>query len=295
MAKILFVVTVCHMMAVLGSLLWLLLALANTVLSWSWCLSSPSALLMRGYVVDGTIDTTTSATTIGGAPCRGHPLILYAADTSDTSRANNYEPPLPNFCANCGSDQMELRVPENDERLRAVCGACGHIVYSNPKIVVSCVVWSNDDEANGRRILLAKRAIEPRLGYWGIPQGFMEHGETTRDAAIREVQEETGITTSMTNLKLRAVYNVPGSVQLLYEVELPSTRERQHTLAITTIESSEIRWFSEKELPYDELCFPTVKWALEHCLSNSDQVQQRTKFYDSKVEQWTMIEDEPIN
>lgn len=216
-----------------------------------------------------------------------------------------YKPNVPNFCSDCGSDKMELRIPENDERLRAVCGDCGHIEYSNPKVVVSCVVWSSQGEKGDSQqqqyprlsALLGKRSIEPRAGYWGIPQGFMEHGETTREAAIREVNEETGATVK--DLKLRGIYNVPGSIQILYEgwmVNGGDGAEAGHELLPnTTLESSEIRLFDVADIPYDELCFPTVKWALEHCLSESDRVQQKNKFYDPDLDQWCEFEDERID
>ena len=98
------------------------------------------------------------------------------------------EPSVPNFCADCGSAAMVLKIPPGDERLRACCDHCGRIEYQNPKIVASCVVRCPQG-----KVLLAKRAIEPRRGTWGIPQGFMEHGETSLQAAAREVYEETGV------------------------------------------------------------------------------------------------------
>ena len=88
-----------------------------------------------------------------------------------------------NFCSHCGQP-VTLRVPEGDHRPRHVCTACGTVHYQNPKIVAGCV-----PEHEGR-ILLCRRAIEPRLGYWTIPAGFMENGETTQDAARRESLEE---------------------------------------------------------------------------------------------------------
>jgi ADP-ribose pyrophosphatase YjhB (NUDIX family) len=198
------------------------------------------------------------------------------------------DPPLPNFCADCGEASMKLKIPHGDERLRAVCDACGRIEYSNPKVVVSCVVWTDDD-----RCLLGKRAIEPRKGTWGIPQGFMEHGETTREAAAREVLEETGAI--ITDLSLRAVYNVPGSVQLLYEATV-SGEAVQQQIARSTHESSEVTLFPLDAIPYDELCFPTVRWALEHCIAlqkeGATRVQQRTKFYNAELDQWSEFEDE---
>jgi ADP-ribose pyrophosphatase YjhB (NUDIX family) len=192
---------------------------------------------------------------------------------------------------------MVLAIPAGDERRRAVCGACGTVTYANPRVVVACVVRTDDN-----RILLAKRAIAPRLGYWGMPQGFLEHGETTREAAIREVREETGaLLTSAAQLTLQAVYQVPGSVQLVYQAKVAAAT-LQDQLATTTLESSAIQLFSPEEIPYEELCFPTVQWALEHCLTSTSnekqppgarpRVQQRTKLYDAALDQWSDFEDE---
>lgn len=202
----------------------------------------------------------------------------------------------PNFCSDCGSDQMELRIPENDERIRACCNDCGSIVYSNPKVVVACVVaLEEENDTDDYRLLLAKRAIEPRKGYWGIPQGYMEHGETTRQAAAREVYEETGVNLLPDDLTFRAVYNVPGSVQLVYEARIEDHESLD--LPETTLESTEIKFFSHNSLP--DLCFPTVQWAIDHCRSSRPSstitaIQQKTKFYDATTDTWSEFEDEAL-
>lgn len=219
-------------------------------------------------------------------PRRMYPLLV----TTPLSAMNSYAPPLPKFCADCGNSSMELKVPLGDERLRACCSSCGRIEYVNPKVVVSCVVLTDDDAC-----LLAKRAIEPRKGTWGIPQGYMEHGETSRQAAAREVWEETGAVVQPDDLRLRAVYNVPGSVQLVYEARVSDTCALQDQLAqydTTESESLQVELVSYKDLDNHELCFPTVQWALDHCLSSSSPVQQRTKFYDAATETWSDFEDE---
>eukprot|EP00977_Amphora_coffeiformis_P003468 scaffold640_cov166-Amphora_coffeaeformis.AAC.4 len=190
---------------------------------------------------------------------------------------------------------MEIRVPPDDERPRACCSDCGHVVYVNPKLVVATVVMSpNKDEEGRMECLLAKRAIEPREGYWGIPQGFMELGETTRQAAVREVYEETGAVLHPEQLKFRAVYNVPGSVQLVYEATVP--REALE-IAASTAESTEVGFFALDALP--DLCFPTVQWALDHCTSQNALdggriIQQKTKFYDATKDIWGEYEDEAL-
>lgn len=196
-------------------------------------------------------------------------------------------PPLPNFCSACGSPAMELRVPDGDERLRACCKSCGRIEYVNPKVVVACVVLTDDG-----RCLLAKRAIEPRLGTWGFPQGYMENGETSRAAAAREVLEETGAVVDPDALRFCGVYNLPNHVQLVYEARVPGAA-LESQIASTTLESSEIVLFANDALPSpDEICFPTVSWALDHCLAGAPFVQQRTKWYFADTGEWRTIDEE---
>ena len=215
------------------------------------------------------------------------------------------EPPLPNFCADCGSSNMKICIPEGDERPRACCTDCGAIVYVNPKVVVATVVLaesmsSADDENNNGRgnthptpyVLLARRAIEPRKGYWGIPQGFQELGETSRQAAVREVWEETGAVLDTDALQFRAVYNVPGSVQLVYLVLCKN--QSDIAIADETTESTHVAFFPTNNLP--DLCFPTVQWAIDHCTSTSHTqvtgIQQKTKTYDAATNTWGEHEDE---
>jgi ADP-ribose pyrophosphatase YjhB (NUDIX family) len=176
---------------------------------------------------------------------------------------------------------MELCVPEGDDHLRAVCQDCQAVVYANPKVVVACVV-----QTPTKKVLLAKRAIEPRAGYWGIPQGYMELGETTRQAICREVREETGAEIAEDQLRFRALYNVPGSVQLVYSLTVP---EEDLVIAERTTESEAIGLFPLDSLP--DLCFPTVQWALDHCRTSSGEIQQKNKLYDSDSGEWSESED----
>jgi len=88
------------------------------------------------------------------------------------------------FCSECGSARLAWRVPDGDTVPRDVCDACGTIHYRNPKIVVGCLATLDDE------VLLCRRAIEPRLGLWTLPAGFMENGETLAAGAVRETLEE---------------------------------------------------------------------------------------------------------
>ncbi|MCB0584572.1 MAG: NUDIX hydrolase [Phaeodactylibacter sp.] len=157
-----------------------------------------------------------------------------------------------NFCSNCGSDQLEFRVPEGDNRPRYVCANCGVIHYSNPKIVTGCLpVWRN-------KVLLAKRAIDPRKGYWNVPSGYLENGETVEQGAAREVWEET--LAKVTSLTLHSVFSIPHISQVyihfLAELDGPDFGVGE--------ESLEARLFTESEVPWDEIAFTSSVFTLEH-------------------------------
>ncbi len=146
---------------------------------------------------------------------------------------------------------MERRIPADDSRERAVCPACGEIHYENPLNVVGTVpVW-------GEQVLLCKRAIEPRYGYWTLPAGFLELGESTAEGAARETDEEAGAHIELQGLfSLLNVVRV-GQVHLFYRARMLDT-----TLNLGS-ESLEARLFYEHEIPWDELAFRTVRRTLE--------------------------------
>ena len=143
-------------------------------------------------------------------------------------------------------------MPEGDNRERLVCGRCEFIHYQNPKIVAGAVCTWND------KILLAKRAIEPRKGFWTLPAGYMELGETTEQAAQREAEEEACATIEID--RLLAMYSVAriGQVQIMYRARLVSDD------IAAGIESEEVALVDWADIPWDQLAFPTVVWALAH-------------------------------
>ena len=142
------------------------------------------------------------------------------------------------------------RVPEGDNLARDVCDACGFIDYVNPRIVVGSVV-----EHDGR-ILMCRRSIEPRKGFWTLPAGFMEQGETTEEGARREAREEANADIAIRDLL--AVYNIPriSQVQLMYRATLPRAEFSAGE------ESLEVALFAWDDIPWEELAFPSVYWAL---------------------------------
>lgn len=142
-------------------------------------------------------------------------------------------------------------VPDGDNRERLVCGDCGYIAYSNPKIVVGAVVEGDDG-----RVLLCRRAIEPRSGFWTLPAGYMEERETSEAGAAREAEEEAGAIIAIDGLL--AVYNIPriSQVQLIYRARLAEP------VFAAGPESLEVRLFAWDDIPWAELAFPSVHWAL---------------------------------
>ena len=155
-----------------------------------------------------------------------------------------------NFCSNCGA-RVALRVPPGDSLPRFICDACGTIHYRNPLVVVGTV-----PEMDGR-ILLCKRAIEPRLGLWTLPAGFMELGETTAQGALRETVEEAGARVELEGLySLINVVRV-GQVHLFYRARMLDAD------FVPGPESLEARLFAEHEVPWDEIAFRTTRMTLE--------------------------------
>lgn len=146
----------------------------------------------------------------------------------------------------------EPRIPAGDDRERLVCPDCGFIEYANPKVVVGAVARWQD------RILLCRRNIPPRKGYWTLPAGYLELNETAPAGALREAWEEARARIALDGLL--AVYNIPrlSQVQLIYRARLLSAAIAPGP------ESQEVRLFAWDEVPWDDLAFPSVRWALGH-------------------------------
>ncbi|HEY4345212.1 MAG TPA: NUDIX hydrolase [Parvibaculum sp.] len=151
------------------------------------------------------------------------------------------------------------RVPTGDSLPRDICDSCGFIHYDNPKIVVGSVVTYGD------AFLLCRRAIEPRKGFWTLPAGFMEHGETVEDGARREAREEANADIRIRDLL--AIYSIPriAQVQIMYRAELLTPE------ISPGVESLEVALFDWETIPWDQLAFPSVYWALTQFRSVADQ------------------------
>jgi ADP-ribose pyrophosphatase YjhB (NUDIX family) len=152
------------------------------------------------------------------------------------------------YCSSCGGT-VTYRVPKDDNRERAVCDACGRVHYRNPLVVVGCI-----PERNGR-VLLCKRAIDPRYGKWTLPAGFMELGETVAGGAARETLEEALATVELQHLFACVDVIDAGQVHLFYTARLVS----DYGAGEETLEAD---LFSEDEIPWDEIAFHSVEYAL---------------------------------
>lgn len=155
------------------------------------------------------------------------------------------------FCSSCGAE-VAVRIPRGDSLPRHVCDACGTIHYQNPKLVVGALAeWEG-------RILLCRRAIEPRRGCWTLPAGFMENGESTAQAAARETLEE-----ACARIELGAMYtliDVPhiSQVHIIYRARLLDLDFHAGE------ESLEVALFDEADIPWDEIAFRTIALTLRH-------------------------------
>jgi ADP-ribose pyrophosphatase YjhB (NUDIX family) len=145
------------------------------------------------------------------------------------------------------------QIPDGDNRERMVCADCGHVAYENPKVVVGSVVVAGD------QILMCRRAIEPRKGFWTLPAGYMELGETLEEGAAREALEEAQAVIAIDGIL--GVFSIAriGQVQVIFRA---SFADSGPPVFGPGEESLEVRLFGPDEIPWDEIAFPSVRWAL---------------------------------
>lgn len=154
------------------------------------------------------------------------------------------------FCALCGA-KTENRVPEDDHNPRDICSSCGHIHYVNPKLIAGAIPIKGD------KVLLCRRNIEPRKGYWTLPAGYMEMSESSQEGAARETFEESEAT--LENMELYSIIDLPhiSQVYMFYRADLVGDHYAP------TPESTEVKLFDEKDIPWNELAFPVVTSTLK--------------------------------
>ncbi|HHJ38708.1 MAG: ADP-ribose pyrophosphatase [Methylothermaceae bacteria B42] len=172
-----------------------------------------------------------------------------------------------NFCPHCGAPIL-LKVPEGDDRERHVCSQCGKIHYLNPKIIAGCILeWEE-------KILLCRRAIEPKYGLWTLPAGFMEMGETLEQAARRETLEEACAEVGI--LELHTIISLPHLSQV-YVFFRGKIKDGNFAPGA---ESLETQLFTEAQIPWDELAFETVRRSLETFLEDRKAGRFKTRVED---------------
>lgn len=173
-----------------------------------------------------------------------------------------------NYCSQCGN-AVSQKVPEGDNRPRYVCGECDTIHYQNPRIIAGCLLTHEN------KVLLCKRAIAPREGFWTLPAGFMENGETAADGALRETREEANANASI--IDLYTVFSLPhiSQLYLFYRGELLDLdfSAGEETLAVDL--------FEESQVPWQELAFPVITRTLEHYFS--DRKMQTFPIRESEI------------
>ena len=160
------------------------------------------------------------------------------------------------FCTSCGKS-VALQIPGGDDRERYVCTSCDLIHYSNPRVIVGCV------PVHQGRVLLCKRAIEPRKNYWTLPAGFMENGETTLQGAARETWEEARARVS--RLDLYRVFDVPyiSQVYMFYRCDLDNG---EYGIGPESLETG---LYTEADVPWDSIAFPVVRETLKEFFSDA--------------------------
>lgn len=173
------------------------------------------------------------------------------------------------YCHQCAGSLI-LRIPEGDDKPRHCCTDCDTIFYLNPKNVVGTLPFFED------KVLLCKRAIQPRIGKWTLPAGFMENGESSLHGAIRETQEEAGASVIVRSDSLYTLFNLPkiNQVYMFFRTELANLD------FAAGIESQEVALFSEAEIPWQEIAFPVVKSTLEHYFDDLRKNQFPVRMFD---------------
>jgi ADP-ribose pyrophosphatase YjhB (NUDIX family) len=180
--------------------------------------------------------------------CAGHAKMNSTTPPADP--LSQFRTPAINFCPACGAP-AELKIPKDDTRVRAVCTRCGTIHYQNPKLVVGAIaVWEN-------RVLLCKRAIEPRHGKWTLPAGFMENDETVAQAAQRETLEE-----ACASIELGPLFSMI-SVPYINQVHVFYLARLLNLEFAPGVESLQVALFDQASIPWEEIAFRTVAKTLQ--------------------------------
>lgn len=163
--------------------------------------------------------------------------------------------PALRFCPCCGADGLSHNLPPGDTHARLNCSACGYIHYQNPKIIAGCII-----EQDGK-YLLCQRAIPPRPGTWTLPAGFMEQGETTEQAALREVWEESGVRAEI--LSPYSIFSVP-TISEVYIIFRATALEVTGHFGPETLAC---HFFSPEDIPWQHIYYPAIQQILERYIA----------------------------
>lgn len=167
------------------------------------------------------------------------------------------------FCINCGSSDLSYEIPEGDNFKRFVCRNCHKIHYKNPRIIVSSLPVYDG------KVILCRRAIDPCKGTWNLPGGFMENGERAEDGALRELEEESGLTGTVE--RLHCTYSIP-HVNQVYLIFLVSIKEYKPDPGD---ESLEVASFHEEDIPWGDIGFTSSVYAIEKHIEFKDNPNQK--------------------
>lgn len=159
--------------------------------------------------------------------------------------------PIPRFCPQCGANCLSRQQSAGDTHARLTCAACNYIHYENPKIITGCII-----EQEGK-YLLCQRAIEPRPGTWTLPAGFMENGETTEEAALREVWEETGVRADI--VSPYSIFSVP-KISEVYIIFRAVPIEITGNFGPETLD---YKFFAPQDIPWENIYYPAIRQILE--------------------------------
>ena len=173
-----------------------------------------------------------------------------------------------NYCSNCGT-AVVVRIPEGEHLPRHVCPACHTVHYQNPKLVVGCI----PEDEHGR-IVMSRRAIEPRHGYWTFPAGFMENNDTLQQAAARESYEEALADVEIGSLLAIVHILHAHQVHVFFRAKLRSPEIGAGT------ESLEARMISEADMPWNDIAFASTEFALRRFFEDRAAGVERHHFTD---------------